>query len=92
MDGAVDAQKEAKQQEANAAAAKAFVKFLYTPAAQKIWAQNGYRPVVKSASKGFSFPVRPQMFTIKFFGGWKAINARFFDPSDGVMAKIIGQR
>jgi sulfate/thiosulfate transport system substrate-binding protein len=76
----------------NAAAAKAFVKFLYTPAAQKIWAQNGYRPVVKSAAKGFSFPVRPQMFTMKYFGGWKAVDAKFFDPSDGIMAKIIGQR
>ncbi len=43
----------------NPAAAKAFVKYLYTPAAQKILAQNGYRPVVTSAAKGFSFPVRP---------------------------------
>ena len=75
----------------NPAAAKAFVKFLYTPAAQKIWAQNGYRPVVTSAAKGFSFPVRPQMFTIKYLGGWPAVDKKFFDPSDGIMAKIIGK-
>jgi sulfate/thiosulfate-binding protein len=76
---------------ADPAAAKAFVKYLYTPAAQKIWAQNGYRPVVTSAAKGFSFPVRPQMFTIKYLGGWPAVNKKFFDPSDGIMAKIIGK-
>jgi sulfate transport system substrate-binding protein len=75
----------------NPAAAKAFVKFLYSPAAQTIWAQSGYRPVVKSVLKKFSFPVRPQMFTIAYLGGWTAVNKKFFDPSDGVMSKIIGQ-
>jgi sulfate/thiosulfate transport system substrate-binding protein len=76
----------------NPTAAKAFVNFLYTPAAQKLFAQAGYRPVVTSAAKGFSFPVRPQMFTIKYLGGWSAVDRKFFDPSDGIMARIIGQR
>src|SRR4051812_8064284 len=72
-------------------AAKAFYNFLYTPQAQKIWGQNGYRPVVKSVLKQFKFATRPQLFTIAYLGGWSAVNKKFFDPSDGIMAKIINQ-
>ena len=72
----------------NATAARAFVKFLYTPAAQRLFAQAGYRPVLQSVLKGFSFPVRPQLFTIGYVGGWSKVNSQFFDPSNGVMAKI----
>src|SRR3989449_10948645 len=70
--------------------ANAFLKFLRTPSAQKIFAQNGYRPVVKSAARGFNFPVRPQLFTIKYVGGWAKVEKKFFDPRSGVMAKIQG--
>jgi sulfate/thiosulfate transport system substrate-binding protein len=68
--------------------ANAFVKFLYTTAAQKIYAENGYRPVVAAAAKGFNFPIRPQLFTIKYVGGWANVEKKFFDPRTGVMAKI----
>jgi sulfate/thiosulfate transport system substrate-binding protein len=74
------------------AAARAFYNFLYTPQAQKIFAQNGYRPVVTSVLKQFKFPNRPQKFTIKYLGGWPAVNKKFFDPDDGIMAKIINQK
>jgi sulfate/thiosulfate transport system substrate-binding protein len=70
--------------------ANAFVKFLYTTQAQKIFAQNGYRPVVPAAAKGFNFPLRPQLFTIKYVGGWANVEKKFFDPRTGVMAKIQG--
>src|SRR5438067_1607340 len=43
--------------------AKAFLRFLYTPAAQTIFAQTGYRPVVQSVRGRFSFPRRPGIFT-----------------------------
>jgi sulfate transport system substrate-binding protein len=76
----------------NKAAANAFVKYLYSVPAQKLFAQNGYRPVVKAATKGFAFPVRPQMFTIDYLGGWAKVDKKFFDPNTGVMAKIIGQQ
>ena len=76
----------------NPAAAKAFVKYLYSVPAQKLFAQNGYRPVVKAANKGFAFAVRPQMFTIDYLGGWAKVDKKFFDPSDGIMARIIGQQ
>src|SRR3954464_2933792 len=72
------------------AQAQAFLKYLHTTPAQRIFAQNGYRPVVASASKGFNFPSRPQLFTIKYVGGWAKVEKKFFDPNSGVMAKIQG--
>jgi sulfate/thiosulfate transport system substrate-binding protein len=70
--------------------AKAFLKFLRTPAAQKIYAENGYRPVVSSAARGFNFPTRPQLFTIKYVGGWPKVEKKFFDPNTGIMAHFQG--
>ncbi len=68
--------------------AQAFLKYLYTPAAQKLFAQSGYRPVMKVATKGYSFPVRPQQFTVDYLGGWTKIQKKFFDPNTGLMTKI----
>src|SRR5436189_2652420 len=70
--------------------ARAFVDFLRTKPAQRIFAENGYRPVVKGVAQGLSFPVRPQLFTIKYVGGWPKVEEEFFDPRTGIMAKIIG--
>jgi len=71
------------------AQARAFVNFLRTKPAQRIFAQNGYRPIVKGVTQGLSFPTRPQLFTIKYVGGWAAVEKKFFDPRTGVMSKII---
>ena len=72
------------------AAAKAFVTWLFTPAAQAIWAKAGYRPVLSSAAKQYagSFPVAGDPFTISSLGGWKSIDKSFFDPSGGSITKI----
>jgi len=74
----------------NKAAAQRFVNWLYTPAAQTIWAQNGFRSVVPSVEKSFlaQFPPRPQLFTITYVGGWDKVNTQFFDPTNGIVAKI----
>src|SRR6266446_10435671 len=74
----------------NFVAAKKFVDWLYTPAAQTIWAQNGFRSVVPSVEKKFlaQFPPRPQLFTIGYVGGWNKVNTQFFDPTNGIAAKI----
>jgi sulfate transport system substrate-binding protein len=75
-------------------AAKSFVKWLYTPAAQKIYAQTGYRPVVSSAESAFTqtFPdaQNPTTFTIDDVdsGGWDDVMTKFFDPTNSVMQKI----
>jgi sulfate transport system substrate-binding protein len=74
----------------NKAAAQQFVNWLTTPAAQNIWAQNGYRSVLPSVEKKYlsSFPPRPQLFTITYLGGWPKVNTQFFDPTHGIIAKI----
>jgi sulfate/thiosulfate-binding protein len=74
----------------NKAAATKFVNWLYTPAAQTIWAQNGFRPVDPNVAKRFKaqFPPRPQLFKIGYVGGWEKVNTQFFDPTNGIIAKI----
>lgn len=74
----------------NYVAAKQFVSWLYTPAAQTIWAQNGFRSVVPTVEKKFAaqFPPRPQLFKIGYVGGWDKVNKQFFDPTTGIIAKI----
>ncbi|MBV8065567.1 MAG: sulfate ABC transporter substrate-binding protein [Actinobacteria bacterium] len=78
----------------NSDAAQQFVNWLYTPTAQTIWAQNGFRSVVPSVEKEFSggkhpqFPFPPDLFTINYLGGWDKVNTQFFDPTNGIVAKI----
>ena len=77
----------------NKAEAQKFVNWLYTPAAQTIWAQNGFRPVDPTVAKRFTaqFPPRPQLFKIGFVGGWDQVNTKFFDPTNGIVAKAFGR-
>jgi sulfate transport system substrate-binding protein len=78
------------------AAAKAFISYAHGPKQQRIFAANGYRPVVKSVLK------RPDLagwrkkyatgptFNIhdRLFGGWLKANRVWFDPSRGRMVAI----
>jgi sulfate transport system substrate-binding protein len=72
--------------------ANQFLRFLRTPAAQQVFADNGYRPVVKSVEQRNreKFPLRPGLFTIDQLGlgGWEKVQKRFFDPKSSVMARI----
>jgi sulfate transport system substrate-binding protein len=74
----------------NKAVATKFVNWLYTPAAQTIWAQNGFRPVDLHVLRKYAkqFPPRPQLFKIGYVGGWNKVNTQFFDPTNGIVAKI----
>jgi len=67
--------------------AKAFVDFLYSDTAQKIFSDNGYRPVVKS-DETRDFPQPSGLFDITKFGGWDAVMTKFFDPDNGIVGKI----
>jgi sulfate/thiosulfate-binding protein len=69
--------------------AKAFVDFLYTPAAQKIFVGKGYRPIVKDTAGADKFPTPKDLFDITKFGGWDKVNTDFFDPEKGIVAKIF---
>jgi sulfate/thiosulfate transport system substrate-binding protein len=66
--------------------AKAFVDFLLSPAGQKIWADNGFRPVVPVA--GTSFPRPSKLYTIADLGGWDSVTTKFFDPEKGALVSI----
>ena len=69
-------------------AAKAFVTYLHTPAAQKIFAARGYRPVIPSLVDKSKFPTPSGLFTIDDLGGWTNVTKQFFDPQNGVVTKI----
>jgi len=65
-----------------------FVKFLYSDEAQKIFGEKGYRPVVKSVADQFDYKTPATLFTIQDFGGWGTVKDEFFDPENGIVAKI----
>jgi sulfate/thiosulfate-binding protein len=73
-------------------AAKAFYKYLWSATAQKAFASQGYRPVVKGVAKGYKFYKPPRLFTINSaklgLNGWTKVNRRFFHPEKGIVAKI----
>jgi sulfate transport system substrate-binding protein len=67
---------------------QAFVDYLLSPAAQAIWARQGYRPVVAGTAGAGGFPTPPGLFTIDSLGGWTKVTKQFFDPTAGVVTKI----
>ncbi len=71
-------------------AAQAFVDFLYTPEAQRVFGEKGYRPVLEDVLAEFDYPRPPALFTIEDVGGWDEVSERFFDRETGVMAEING--
>jgi sulfate/thiosulfate transport system substrate-binding protein len=73
----------------NIETAQAFVDFLYTPEAQQIFADTGYRPVVEGVESPHDFPTPAKLFEITKFGGWDKVNDEFFDPEAGVVAEIF---
>ncbi len=73
---------------AHPAEAKAFVDFLQTDQAQKIFADNGYRPVSKTAVPAGRFPTPSGLFTIDQLGGWTAVTKEFFDPTSGALVSV----
>jgi sulfate transport system substrate-binding protein len=72
----------------NSAEAQKFIDFLYTPAAQTIFAKAGYRPVTGGLTAAPSFPTPSGLFTIASLGGWKQVAKQFFDPVTGSIAKV----
>jgi sulfate/thiosulfate-binding protein len=73
--------------------AQDFVNWLWTPAAQTIWAQQGYRPVNKVVLSKYAseFPTPRQLFTIDDLGGWKTVKATYFAPSTGKITQFEQQ-
>jgi sulfate/thiosulfate-binding protein len=74
--------------------AKALLDFIWTDEGQQIFADHGYRPVVKSVldQNTDKFPEVPGLFTIEEFGGWEKVNTEFFDDTSGKVTEILRQQ
>jgi sulfate/thiosulfate-binding protein len=68
--------------------AKAFLDWLITPEAQKIYASKGYRSVLPDLVDKSTYPTPAKLFKIDEFGGWSKVNDEFFDPEKGSVAAI----
>ena len=69
-------------------AAQDFLDYIWSDAGQKIWAENGYRPVNPKLVDLKKFPTPKDLFTIDEFGGWDKVNDEFFDETKGKVAAI----
>ncbi|CAN5351764.1 sulfate ABC transporter substrate-binding protein [soil metagenome] len=69
------------------------VDYLYTPEAQRLWAEAGFRPVLPEVAQEFAedFPAPQALYTIDDLGGWAIVEPRFFDPENGIISKIFNQ-
>lgn len=74
----------------NLATAKAFNDYLFTPEAQRLWAQAGFRPVDPTVAKEFAadFPQPAKLWTIDDLGGWKKVDGTLFKKETGAIAVI----
>jgi sulfate transport system substrate-binding protein len=82
----------------NEEVAKAFVEFLFTPEAQRAFAETGLRPVDASVLGQFAekYPQpSAKEYKIADFGGWGEAQPRFFDSGgiyDSVQQEVIGAK
>ena len=67
----------------NREVAEAFVKFLFTPQAQREFTKVGFRPVDPTVSKEVQnkFPKIVKLYTIDSLGGWNGVQKKFFADS-----------
>ena len=77
------------QRHGTAAISKAYLEFLYTPAAQEIVAQNFFRPRDQAVAAKYAsqFPSLSMLTIDSDFGGWKNAQPKFFGDG-GVFDKI----
>ncbi len=65
-----------------------FLDFLWSDEGQKIWAEQGYRPVNKKLVDESKYPTPKDLFTIRDFGGWDKVADEFFDDKTGKIAEV----
>ena len=70
--------------------AQQFVDYTRTDDAQQLFADRGYRPVVKSVleTNRDKFPEPSALFTIEKFGGWDKVETELFDEENGSIFEI----
>jgi sulfate transport system substrate-binding protein len=74
--------------------AEGFVQFLFTPEAQESFARVGFRPIDAAIAKQKEFvekyPEVKVLSTVQDFGGWQAVQKKFF--ADGAIFDQIQSR
>jgi len=77
------------------AVAEAFIKYLYTPEAQREFVQIGYRPtspnVLQDKTLINKYPVVKSLATAKNYGGWTNIQKQFFDER-AIFDQVLSKR
>jgi sulfate/thiosulfate-binding protein len=68
--------------------AKAFVEYVRSEPAQKVFAEKGYRSILPELVDAERYPKPASLFTIEKFGGWNAVMEEFFDRDAGTVADI----
>lgn len=72
----------------NTIAAENFVAFLKSDAGQKIFAENGLRPVNPDLVQEKDYPTPEKLLTVNELGGWTKLNKQLFDTESGAVTKI----
>ncbi|HYP44248.1 MAG TPA: sulfate ABC transporter substrate-binding protein [Propionibacteriaceae bacterium] len=78
--------------------ARSYLDFVLSKAGQEEFAKKGFRPVIDGVDVGSvagandpadPFPTPPSLFTVgEDLGGWKAVNAKFFEEGTGIVPQI----
>lgn len=79
-------------QHGNRAAVEAFIQYLFSAEAQRIFADHGLRSVDPDVAQATAarYPPVPDLFTIADFGGWSAVSERFFGDN-GIYTTAIAE-
>lgn len=74
----------------NVEKATAFRDYLFTPEAQRLWAEAGFRVVDETVAQEFAedFPEPAKLWTIDDLGGWKTVDGTLFKKDTGSIAVI----
>jgi len=70
--------------------AEAFVQYLYSDAAQKLFAKHGFRPVQEelAAQLEDQFPQPAELFNIDYLGGWDEVSATLYSKR-GIWYQVL---
>ncbi|WP_396904986.1 sulfate ABC transporter substrate-binding protein [Mycolicibacterium phlei] len=73
--------------------ATALNNFLFTPEAQKLWAEANFRPVDPAVLAEYrdKFPEPAKLWTVDDLGGWEKLDPELFDKENGTITKIYMQ-
>jgi sulfate/thiosulfate-binding protein len=68
--------------------AQAFLDYLRSEEAQRIFLENGYRPVNEDVAAEGDFPTPNGLFTIADLGGWTDVTDQFFNTDGSIMLDV----